>query len=107
MTKVRKEGIQNKQVRRMFYNIPRICNMIAAHQSDFIGKTVCRPSDRPAQQMLTACCNTVCQIGCPFLHNKDYIVKNLRLLFANIPEVTIDKYGSLKDWMKEESHEQY
>jgi hypothetical protein len=107
MTRVREEGIQNKHVRRMFYDIPRVCNMIAAHQLDFIGKTVRGPSDRPAQQMLTACCDTVCRIGYPFLHNKDYIVKNLRLLFANVPEVTIDKYGSLKHWIKEVSHEQY
>jgi hypothetical protein len=107
MKRVREEGMQNEHVRGMFYNIPCICNMIAACQLDFIGKTVCGPSNRPAQQMLTACYNTVCQIGHPFLHNKDYIVKNLCLLFANVPEVTIDKYGSLKDWIKEASHEQY
>ena len=106
MTRVREEGIQNEQVRRMFYNIPPVCKMIATRQSDFIGETVCRLSDRPAQQMLTACCDTVHQIGRPFLHNKDYIVKNLRLLFANVPEVTIDEYGSLKHWIKEASHKQ-
>jgi hypothetical protein len=91
----------------MFYDIPCVCNMIAAHQLDFIRKTVCGPSDRPAQQMLTKCCDTVCRIGRPFLHNKDNIVKNLRLLFANVPEVTIDKYGSLKHWIKKASHKQY
>ncbi len=105
MTRVPEEGIQNKHVRRMIYNIPCVVNMITARQLDFLGKTVCGPSDRPAQQMLTACCDSVCQIGCPFLHNKDYIVKNLRLLFANVPEVTINKYGSLKHWIKEASHE--
>ncbi len=97
MKRVHKEGIQIKHVSRMFYDILCICNMITARQLDFIGITVCGPSDRPAQQMLTACCNIVHQIRHPFLHNKDYIVKNLRLLFANTPEVTIDKYGSLKD----------
>ncbi len=91
MTRVCEEGIQNEHVRRMFYYIPCICNMIAARQLDFIGKTVHGPSDRPAQQMLTASCDTVCQFGCPFLHTKDYIVENLSLLFANVPEVTIDK----------------
>ncbi len=78
--------------------------MIAARQLDFIGKTVHRPSDRPAQQMLTACCNTVCRIGRPFLHNKDNIVKNLCLLFANVPEVTIDEYSSLKHWIKDHTN---
>jgi hypothetical protein len=80
--------------------------MIAAPQLDFLGKTVEEPPDRPAQQ-LTACCNTVYQIGSTFLHNKDYIVKKLRLLFANVPEVTINKYGSLKHWIKKASQEQY
>ncbi len=91
MTRVREEGIRNENVRRMFYDIPCGCNMITARQLDFIGKTVCGPSNRPAQQLLTSCCNTVRRIGRPFLHNKDYIVKNLRLLFANVPGVTIDK----------------
>jgi hypothetical protein len=72
-------------------------NMIATQQLDFLGKTVCGPHDHPAQQMLTACCDNVRQVGCPFLHNKDYIVKNLCLLFANVPEVTINNYGSLKN----------
>ncbi len=85
----------------MFYDIPCIGNMIAACQLDFLEEKVHGPPDRPAQQMLTTCCNTVCQIGCPFLYNKDYIVKNLRLLFANIPEVVIDEYGSLKHWIRE------
>jgi hypothetical protein len=107
MTRVHEEGIQNEHIRRIIYNIPCVCNIIAACQLDFIGKTVHGPSNRPAQQMLTACCDTVCQIGRPFLHNKDHIVKNLCLLFANVPEVTIDKYGSLKDWIKEASHKQY
>jgi hypothetical protein len=91
----------------MFYDIPRVGNMIAARQMDFIGKTIRAPSDRPAQQMLTACCNNVRPVECLFLHNKDYIIKNLRLLFANIPEVTIDNFGSLKNWIQEALHEQY
>ncbi len=85
----------------MFYNIPCVGNMIAARQLDFLGKTVHGSSDRPAQQKLTACCNTICRIGRPFFHNKDYNVRNLRLLFTNVPEVTISKYGSLKHWTKE------
>ena len=34
--------------------MPRIGNMVAAQQMDFIGKIVCASPDRPAQQMLTA-----------------------------------------------------
>jgi hypothetical protein len=58
--------------------------------------------------MLTACCDNVQQVGrCPFLHNKDHIVKNLHLLFANVPEVTVDDYHSLKNWVRKASNEQY
>jgi len=91
----------------MFYDIPHIGNMIAACQMDFIGKIICAPPDRPAQQMLTACCDNIHPVGCPFLHLKDYIIKNLRLLFANVPEVTIDDFGSLKSWIQEALHEKY
>jgi hypothetical protein len=88
MMKVREYRIRNKHVRQMFYDIPRVSNMIAAHQLVFIGKTIHGPFNRPAQQMLTACCDNIQQVGHPFLHNKDFIVRNLCLLFANVPEVT-------------------
>jgi len=106
ITRVHEEQIIKEHIRHMFYDIPRVSNMIAACQLDFIWKTVQGPSDRPAQQMLTACCDHVRRVGRPFLHNKDYIVQNLRLLFANVPEVTIDDYSSLKSWIREASHEQ-
>jgi hypothetical protein len=54
-----------------------------------------------------ACCDNVRPVGCPFLHNKDYIIKNLRLLFVNVPEVTINDFGSLKNWIREALHKQY
>ncbi len=70
MTKVREDRIQNEHVRQMSYDIPRVSNMIAARQLDFIGKTIRGPSDRSAQQMLTACCNHVRQVRRPFLHKR-------------------------------------
>ena len=57
--------------------------------------------------MLTACCDNIRPVGRLFLHTKDYIIKNLRLLFANVPEVTIDDFGSLKSWIREALHEKY
>ena len=39
-----------------------------------------------------------------FLHNKDYIIKNLHLLFASVPK---DIFGSLKSWICEALHKQY
>ncbi len=52
MTRVCEEGTQNQHGRRMFYNIPCVCNMIAARRLDFIGKAVCGPSDRNVDRML-------------------------------------------------------
>ncbi len=104
---MKEERIRNEHVRRMFYDIPCVCNMIAACQLDFIGKVVQGPYNLPAQQMLTVCCDQAHQVGRPFLHIKDFTVKNLQLLFVNVPEVTIDAFGSLKSWIKEASHKQY
>ena len=107
MFKVKEECIRNEHVRHMFYDIPQVRNMIAAQQMDFIGSVVRAPHNRPAQRMLTACCDNTRLVDCPFLHNKDHIVKNLRLPFADMPEVTIDDFGSLKSWIREASHAPY
>ncbi len=71
--------------------------MITARQLGFLGKVVRGPTDAPARCMLTACCQHKRKCGRPYLHNKDVIVRNLRLLFAQIPKVVIDDYGSVKD----------
>jgi hypothetical protein len=47
VTKMKEEQIRNDHIRQMFYNIPRVCNMIAARQFDFIGK-VARTSRLPS-----------------------------------------------------------
>ena len=107
MFRVKEEHLHNEHVRRMFYDIPRVGNMIAARQLDFLGKTMRGPHDCPAQQMMTACCDNIRSVGRPFLQNKDFIVKNLRLLFAYVPEVTIDDYGSLKNWINEALDKKY
>ena len=100
MFEIKEERIQNEHVRCMFYNIvPCVRNMIAARQMDFIGEAIRAPPNRPAQRMLTACCNNTRLVGRPFLHNKDHIVKNLQLLFSEVPEVTINDFGSLKSWI--------
>jgi hypothetical protein len=59
MMQAKVERIHNKHVRRMFYDIPHVGNMIAAQQLDFLWKTVRGPHDCPAQQMLTVCCDNV------------------------------------------------
>jgi hypothetical protein len=59
MMQVKAEWIHNEHVQQMFYDIPRVGNMIAARQHDFLGKTVHRPHNPPAQQMLTACCDNI------------------------------------------------
>ena len=107
ITQVQEERIRNDKVRRQFYDIPCVTNMVAARQLKFLGKVVRGPHDTPARRMLTACCHHKRKRGRPYLHNKDVIVRNLRLLFARIPEVVIDDYGSVKDWYKEATHEPY
>jgi hypothetical protein len=82
-------------------------NMIAARQLGFLGKVVQGQHDSTACRMLTACCQHKRKHRCPYLHNKDVIVQYLRLLFAQIPNVVINDYGSMKDWFKEVSHEFY
>ncbi len=77
--------------------------MIAARQLGFLGKVVRGPHDSPAHQMLTACCQHKRKCRHPYLHNKDVIVQNLQLLFAQIPKVVMDDYGSVKDWFKKVS----
>jgi hypothetical protein len=107
MFKVKEERIRNEHVHHMFYDIPQVCNMIAAQQMDFIGSVVRAPHNRPAQCMLATCCNNTRLVRHPFLHNKDHIVKNLHLLFTEVPEVTINDFGSLKSWIREASHGPY
>ena len=91
----------------MFYDIPCVKNMIAARQLGFIGKVVRGPFNHPARPMLTTCCQHKRNQGRPYLHKKDVIVHNLRLLFAKVPDILIDDYGSLKKWVQEASHESY
>ena len=79
--------------------------MIAAKQLGFSGEVVHGPHDAPACCM--DCCYHKHKHGRPYLHNKDIIVQNLSLLFARIPKVVIDDYGSVKDWFKEASHKTY
>ncbi len=55
MTKVRTQQPHNDKVRKMFYSIPCVRNMIAARQMDFVGKMVRGPLDRPSRNMITAC----------------------------------------------------
>ncbi len=63
MSKVKEERIRNGNVHQMFYLIPCVRNMIAARQTDFIGKMIRGPSDRPSWNMITACCDHKRRIG--------------------------------------------
>ena len=61
MSTVREEKIRNERVRKMFYSILCVRNMIAARQTDFIGKMIRGPPDRPSRNMITAGCKHVLQ----------------------------------------------
>jgi hypothetical protein len=107
ITQVQKKRIRNDKIRRLFYGIPCVINMIAAQQLGLLGKVVRGPHDTPARCMLTACFQHKCKRVRPYCHNKDVIVQNVRCLFAQIPKVVNDDYGFMKDWFKEASHEFY
>ena len=107
MTKVREQRLHNDKVRKMFYSIPCVRNMIAARQLDFIGKMIRGPPDRPSRNMITACCNHKRRVGRPQTTGKNFMVENLRLLFRDVPTVQIDRYGSLRNWIHEASNKKY
>ena len=96
MTKVQEQRLHICKVHDMFYSIPCVRNMIAANQMEFVGKMITGPRDRPSRNMIMACCDRKCQIGRPQTTGKNFMVKNLRLLFQDIPTVQIDRYGSLR-----------
>ena len=90
MFQVKWEKIMNDQVRKRFYDIPCVENMIAARLLSFIGKAVRDPNPlRPTKLMLTTCCNNSRKRGRPYTTNKDTIVNCLVLLFERVPEVEL------------------
>jgi hypothetical protein len=107
MTQVKDESLRNCRVREMFYAIPCVRKMIAARQMDFVGKMIRGPPDRPARSMITACCNHKRRVGRPQTTGKNFMVENLRLLFTDVPTVTIDPHGSLRSWINEAMNERY
>ena len=74
---------------------------------DFVGKMIRGPLDRPSRNMITACCDHKCRVGRPQTTGKNFMVKNLRLLFQDIPTVQIDRHGSLRSWIHEASNAKY
>jgi hypothetical protein len=103
MSTVKEKNNRNKRVREMFYSIPCVWNMIAARQTDFIGKMMCGPPDWPSLNMITACCDHKQQVGRPQTTGKIFMVENLRLLFRDVNTVHINRFGSLWDWINEAS----
>ena len=107
MSTVKEEKIRNERVCEMFYSIPCVRNMIAARQTDFIGKMMRGPPDRPSLNMITACCDHKQRVRRPQTTGKIFMVENLRLLFRDVNTVHIDRFGSLRDWINEASNEDY
>jgi hypothetical protein len=103
MSTVKEEKIQNERVREMFYSIPCVRNMIAAQQTDFIGKMMCGLQDQPSLNMITACCDHKRRVGRPQTTGKIFMVENLR----EVNTVHIDRFGSLQDLINEASNEDY
>ena len=105
MTKVQEDRIRNENVRKMFYSIPCVRNMITARQTDFIGKMIRGPPNQPLRNMVTACCDHKRRVGCPQTTGKKFMVENIRLLFQDVTTVNINRFGSLRNWIHEASNE--
>jgi hypothetical protein len=73
----------------------------------FLGKMIRGPPDRPSCNMITACCDHKRHVGRPQTTGKNFMVKNLHLLFQDVHTVQIDRYGSLHTWIHEASNEKY
>jgi hypothetical protein len=63
INKVKEDQIRNEKVRKMFYSIPCVQNIITARQANFIGKMIQGPPDQPSRNIITACCNHKQRVG--------------------------------------------
>ncbi len=99
MKKLQEQRLRNDKVQNMFNSIPCTRKMITAQKMDFAGKMIgCLP-DHPSHNMITTCCNHKCQVGQPQTTGKNFMVKNLCLLFRDISNFQIDRHGSLRNWI--------
>jgi hypothetical protein len=101
ITQVKDMRIKKKTIHNTFYIMPCVRNMIALRQLEFIGKLIQGPHNQPAMRMITSCCNQKRQVGRPQTTGKNFIAKNLRLLFKDTSLTHIDQFGSLKQWIHE------
>ena len=92
---VQEERIHNNKVRALLYGIPRVCNIIVGQQLDFIVQKMQGSWEIPAKRMITACYSNGRLRRRLGFHNKDSLVQNLKLLFAEVGHVHIDVRGSL------------
>jgi hypothetical protein len=74
---------------------------------DFVGKMIRGPPNRPSRNMITACCDHKCCVGRPQTTGKNFMVKNLRLLFQDVTTVQINQYSSVQSWIHKASSKKY
>jgi hypothetical protein len=90
-------------------SIPCIRNISAARQTDFIGKMMCGPPDWLSRNMITSCCDHKRRVGrrAATINGEKNHGWELTLLFWDVNTVHINHFGSLQDWINEESNEDY
>ena len=110
MIQVREEKISNKQVRKMFHNIPEIGNLIAAFQLRFVGKVVRHPHpEHIPKLLLSAWVDNKRPAHGVLETNKKSIVKALKKLYLNTSETDpfeggfghMDSKGSFNLWYED------
>ena len=87
MMQVKDERISNEKLRKMFYNIPDACTLIAVKQLNFIGKVVRREDLFFSKQLLTAWLNHKRKRGGFLTTNRKSVVTALGLLHPDNTEL--------------------
>ena len=114
MIQVREEKISNKQVRKMFHDVPEIGNLIAAFQLRFLGKIVRHPHpEHIPKLLLSAWVDNKRPAHGVLETNKKSIVKALKRLYLNTSETDpfeggfghMDSKGSFNLWYEDALNE--
>ena len=99
MTQVKEEHITIKQLRERFHNLRSIQSMIDERKMKLLGKIICDDVTTIPRQLLIAFVpNVTRRLGRPINCCRLSMRESLIRLTANVQEINIDHYGSLKSW---------
>lgn len=83
MSQVRDEHIKNKQIRKIFFNIPNAQSLVTIRSMTYIGKVVRGSNCNPSRQLLTAFLNNPRPQSGIIMTNKKSLVNSLHILLPD------------------------